>query len=248
MKACITSLVESKKSFLQRCIGSVSVSIMCCAMSGCATGAGGANGVVDAQDARGSGVETDQDLSTEPARISFDSSAYQDVFSASREILREFRFAINRVDAARGVITTHPKRTVGFVSFWDQEQSSVSQEFEDFANQQERSVRVRFRQAEDSDSSALTTQSELSVVVLLYRVHRPHWRVESETLRLSSHASSRDAQGRREAREFREPIGQDRALAERIAQRIAEQFSQDQSGESSDVEPVTQADSMFGSP
>jgi hypothetical protein len=133
---------------------------------------------------------------------------YPDLFNAAREVLAEYRFTIDRVDAARGVITTYPKRTAGLATPWDREQSSLPQEFEDLAHQQERTARVTF---EPPDAP-----TRVSVHIVLDRVHRPNWRVETDAIRQSTHA--RDPLGIRAGQppEFREPVAEDRALAERI--------------------------------
>jgi len=157
-------------------------------------------------------------LETVSGRVVVEGVSYEEVFIAARAVLAQYRFGINRVDAARGVITTHPKRTVGLGSIWDREQSTLGQEFEDFANQQERTIRVVFER--DGDDSSVVGVIE----VLVHRVHRPNWRVESESIRLSTHARSRDARGIVQPSEFREPMGHDLALAQRIAQEITRRF------------------------
>lgn len=142
------------------------------------------------------------------ADASFATESYPDLFNAAREVLAEYRFTIDRVDAARGVITTYPKRTAGLATPWDREQSSIAQEFEDLAHQQERTARVTF---EPPDAP-----TRVSVHIVLDRVHRPNWRVETDAIRQSTHA--RDPLGVRAGQppEFREPVAEDRALAERI--------------------------------
>ncbi len=133
---------------------------------------------------------------------------YPDLFNAARAVLADYRFTIDRVDAARGVITTHPKRTAGLATPWDREQSGIAQEFEDLAHQQERTARVTF---EPPDAP-----TRVWVEVVVGRVHRPHWRIETDAIRQSTHA--RDPLGVRSGQppEFREPVAEDRALARRI--------------------------------
>ena len=154
--------------------------------------------------------------------IEIDGASYEEVFAMAREVLSEYRFGINRVDASRGVITTHPKRTTGLASLWDQEQSSLGQEIEDLANQQERTIRVVFERAQDAVAHDPVVRARVEVMV--FRVHRPHWRVETESIRFSTHAQSRDVNGKIEAGEFREPIGQDIELARRVALEISQRF------------------------
>ncbi|CAN0590465.1 unnamed protein product [Laminaria digitata] len=143
---------------------------------------------------------------------------YSQAFDAARASLMSYRFAIDRVDAQRGVLTTHPKRTAGLLSPWDREQSSIGQEWEDLINEQQRVVRIEFDQDETGGASA-------RVWVELLRTHRPNWRVQSESVRLSTHARQRDAEGMLEPGSWSEVVGLDVALARRIADSIGQQLS-----------------------
>ena len=152
------------------------------------------------------------------ATVAIGGVEYQEAFNAARELLRENRFAIDRVDARRGVITTHPKRTAGFATIWDGEQSTVRQEWEDMFNEQQRVVRVQFDPQSTEGVQAL-------VSVELYRTHRPGWRVETESMRLSTHARFRDELGNLEPASFSEPIGLDELLAERLVAIFAQRLT-----------------------
>lgn len=167
----------------------------------------------------------DVDVAADAGAFVIEGASYADVFGAARDVLAVYRFGINRVDAARGVITTFPKRTAGLATLWDREQSSLGQELEDFANQQEREIRIVFDRADPADEG----DSEMSIVratvrVDVMRVHRPHRRVETESIRMSTYARSRDGMGRSGVAEYREAIGQDQALAQRIADEIQARF------------------------
>tara|TARA_R110000782_G_scaffold175732_1_gene266846 strand:+ start:13459 stop:14076 length:618 start_codon:yes stop_codon:yes gene_type:complete len=142
------------------------------------------------------------------------SGSYAGLFDATRRTLAEYRFTLDRVDAARGVITTAPKQTAGLATPWDREQSKPGQRVEDLIHQQERVVRVVFEPPEDP--------SRVSVEVVVQRVRRPNWRVESDAIRTSTHA--RDPMALRSGRgaEYREPVSEDRLLAARLLARIRE--------------------------
>ena len=152
--------------------------------------------------------------------VELEGVSYEDAFVAARAVLAEFRFGINRVDAARGVLTSYPKRSAGLASPWDGEQSSIGQEFEDLTNQQERTIHIEFERGEQGDADASAGGVVARVRVIVNRVHRPNWRVDTQSILLSTHARSRDAMGNLERSEFREPIGQDPALADRLARAI----------------------------
>jgi hypothetical protein len=69
---------------------------------------------------------------------------YAEAFQSAREVLRERRFVVDRVDARAGVITTRARTSAGLVTPWDGDQSTVEQEIDDAANWQLRRVRIEF--------------------------------------------------------------------------------------------------------
>jgi len=131
------------------------------------------------------------------------------VIEVVRDVLSDHRFVIDRVDGRRGIVTTAYKSTQGIASPWDAEQGSLKEEAADFVNQHERSVRVTI--AEDG---------EIVVSVLVQRVHRPVWRIETESISRSTHATVIDAEGRRQPAATVTPIGVDGQLARRIGEEI----------------------------
>lgn len=147
------------------------------------------------------------------ATVAFGGATYPAVFNAARDALTDLRFTPDRVDAARGVITTLPKRTAGLGSPWDQEQSSLGDEGRDLLHQHERVVTVLFEPEAAPES--------VSVEVTIYRVRRPNWRIEPDAIRRSSHAVNPIARRAGDEPEYREAISADPALAARIASDIA---------------------------
>lgn len=131
------------------------------------------------------------------------------VVQAVREVLTDYRFEIDRVDARRGVVTTAFKTTQGLASPWDGEQNSLYEESADLVNQHERGVRV-----------TLDDEGGFVVSVIVQRVHRPAWRVETESIAQSTHAVVIGADGRAVASLQSTPIGLDGGLAERLGQEI----------------------------
>lgn len=192
--------------------GMMCIGVALCSMLGCQTTTQRQSAGTDTL------VNSEQD-GTELGSFAVEGVSYVDVFEHAREVLASYRFGVNRVDGARGVLTTFPKRTVGIASPWDQEQVTIGQEWEDFANQQERVIRIEFDQGDTTDIDG-DGMVRGRVEVIVSRVHRPHWRIEAESVRLSTHARSRDELGRVEAGEFREVIGRDDAFARKIAQAI----------------------------
>jgi hypothetical protein len=135
------------------------------------------------------------------------------VIEVVREVLSNHRFVIDRVDGRRGIVTTAYKSTQGIASPWDAEQGSLKEESADFVNQHERSVRVTI--AEDG---------EIVVSVHVQRVHRPAWRIETESISRSTHATVIDEEGKREPSSMVTPIGVDGQLARRIGEEITQRL------------------------
>lgn len=145
--------------------------------------------------------------SSEPTEeLAVAATDYDAAFVAVREVLRDYRFDIDRVDARAGVISTTPKSTAGFATPWDGEQQTLGQEWEDLTNRQQRTVRVIFepgsarlgRETGPTPQSApgparadIRTLDEpigIRVEVIVDRINRPHFRGETENLRSSTYA------------------------------------------------------------
>ncbi|MDX2016640.1 MAG: hypothetical protein SFY95_03245 [Planctomycetota bacterium] len=172
--------------------------------------------------------------------------SYAQAFDATRDVLRSYRFTLERTDAQQGVITTAPKTTQGLASPWDAEQSSVGQEWEDFVNQQRRRVRVTFEPAVESagqpagdstanpqavNSGAVNSggESDLKplvgkVEVIVERVQRPGWRPATRSIRSSSFAYDEDFGTRGLWPTYTVVQSGDPDLADRLADRLAEQI------------------------
>ncbi|MCA9303150.1 MAG: hypothetical protein KC996_03410 [Phycisphaerales bacterium] len=139
---------------------------------------------------------------------------------AARAVLLDNRFTIDRVDARRGVLTTIPKQTAGLASPWDPEQSSLDQEIGDLVHHHERVVRVSFEQG--ASGGPILADVHASII----RVRRPGWRLETESVRKSTHTASISNNNTRMPPVLREPIGEDHALSARLAQEIRDRLAQ----------------------
>ncbi len=69
---------------------------------------------------------------------------YPRAFDAARETLLHAGFTLERVDAAEGLISTTPKGSAGLLTPWDTQQSSLTDELDDFINDQRRRVWIEF--------------------------------------------------------------------------------------------------------
>jgi len=106
---------------------------------------------------------------------------YDDAFVATRAVLRDSGFDIERVDARAGVITTLPKPSAGWATPWDTEQSSPAQETSDLFNRQRREVRVAF---EPSPAEGEPVCAKVTVTVS--RVQSPGVRPNPRSIQLTT--------------------------------------------------------------
>jgi len=135
------------------------------------------------------------------------------IVDAVRETLVDAGYRLDRVDAARGVVTTTFRDAIGSPTpvggaRW------ARRAIADTLNQHEHGVRVEI----DADNA-------VAVGVLVRRVGRPAWRVETESIALSSHARVLGPGGDSTPRTVRSFIGQDGELASWIGRRIERRLS-----------------------
>jgi hypothetical protein len=166
---------------------------------------------------------------------------YAQAFDAARDTLVGMRFELERVDAAAGVITTVPKPTAGLATPWDEEQSTLADEWEDLINDQQRRIRITFEPASDGTPPAVppgpgsaaappdlrTLSAPLvgHVQVTIDRVHRSGWRLETSSIRFSSQYEDPDLTARAMWPSYTVAISQDPPLAARLAERIQRSLS-----------------------
>ncbi len=174
-------------------------------------------------------------------------SEYPAAFDAARDVLRDMNFELQRLDARAGIITTDPKPTTGLITPWDRKQQTAAQEFEDALQHQQRIVRITFAPQSSQDSivnrasspaidsttsslGAPTTDiidlidfpadTALTVQVYIERIHRPHWRVDSTSIRTRTYAYDPELAQRGMQPQYEVAIAQDGALAARLASLI----------------------------
>jgi hypothetical protein len=148
-------------------------------------------------------------------------------FDLSRDVLRDEGFVLERVDAEAGVITTRPKSTAGLATPWYSDQSTAYQEIEDLGNRDQRTVRITFepRDAGTIDTSgpdlrAFDCGMTMTVRVIMERVNRPGWRVNTSSVRLSTYCVDTDLRDRGISYEYAVARQDDQALAARLADEI----------------------------
>jgi len=130
------------------------------------------------------------------------------VIEAARAELGERGYTIDRVDAARGVVTTRFRASFGSPTpiggaGW------ARRVVADTLNEHEHAVRVGLRD-----------DGVVDVVVLVRRVGRPGWRIETESVGLSSHARGMDRRGEAVPTTIETLVGRDGELARSIGEAI----------------------------
>ena len=174
---------------------------------------------------------------TGPTTFDVAPAEYNRAFSEAREVLRDYHFTVQRVDAASVVITTQPKLTAGLGTPWDDEQSSLRDEWEDFTNSQRRRVRITFEPKAASAAADSTTTENLAgspfidlmhvnepiiarVEVTVDRVERPGWRPATKSVRLSNRTRDPELEDRAMYPDYSVPERRDDALGARIVREI----------------------------
>ena len=128
---------------------------------------------------------------------------YDQTFQAARETLRDYRFALDRVDAPQGVLTTAQRSEPGAMKPWDAN-SGPAAATNDLIGFQQRTVHVAFVAGQvpthkpgdpvipktdpDRDLVAQPTETMLLVRVAVHRVQRPDRRVSMDSVRVERQA------------------------------------------------------------
>lgn len=149
---------------------------------------------------------------------------YATAFDAAREVLRDYRFELDRVDARAGVITTLSKESAGLATPWDAEQSSVQQEVEDLLAEQRRRVRVTFEPMEAGASGDLLDGSarvlDARVEVFVERVYARGMQPSPRAILLSGQWYDPASLARGQSPRYEVPLTRDEALARRMSAEI----------------------------
>jgi hypothetical protein len=162
---------------------------------------------------------------------------YARAFDASVETLREYRFKVDRVDAAAGVVTTFPKSSSGLATPWDVEQSTPTQEVEDLVAFNSRQVRITFEPRALAGRVAppreATTTFEAGPMVgrveaVILRRYVRGWRVSPAAILQSDFTFDTQAAAKGQPQQFDAPLTRDERLAARLASRIRARLRPDE--------------------
>jgi hypothetical protein len=155
---------------------------------------------------------------------------YARAFDEARDVLASYRFELERVDAADGVIATVPKTTAGLATPWDQEQTTFEQGLGDLVNRQQRTARITF-ETQGADPRAATGPVHGRVEVVIERTRRPGWRLDTTSLRYGSFTRDPALEERGMWPKFTVAVAQDPLLAGRLAADIRKRLGLAEPGE-----------------
>lgn len=166
---------------------------------------------------------------------------FSDAFQAAKETLRDYRFELDRVDAAGGVLTTQATGSSGFATPWIPHTSTADDTIRGFIERERRWARVIFAapgtDPESGKVEAITArggtdflpaapinkEGELTArfEVRVERVYRPGRRVDSTGVRLVSFTSDPELEEQGLEPAFAVDTRADERLAARMAADLA---------------------------
>lgn len=152
---------------------------------------------------------------------------YAATFDAARDVLRERRFDLARVDSTAGVLTTQPSVSAGLFTPWSRDQQTFDDELDDTLNRQQRTVRVAFEPVEAQgpesvrDMVASPTPTRLEVRVTVERQHRAGQQPQPASTTMSSRWID-PAMERRGLNDYAVTMRRDEALERALTAEILE--------------------------
>jgi len=157
---------------------------------------------------------------------------YGAAFEATKDELRRLGFALDRIDARAGVITTQPKTSAGWATPWERVESTARQETDDLVHRQRRIVTVSFSPVAEAgalppkDLREWTGPFQVDVRVAIERVYRFGMQLQPVSIRLSSVATDPDLRRRGLQPGLAVVNDDDEWLAGRIASRIQKELGE----------------------
>ena len=136
---------------------------------------------------------------------------YQTAFAAARDVLRDNRFSLERVDAGAGVITT--------------QRSTTMREAVDVIQRRARFVVVSFAPAAGGSEPAGDVRDAnlplaMTVKVVIERIEVPGWQIPPSSVRLASRTSDPEKAAAELEPLYTVAVGEDRELADAMAEQI----------------------------
>ena len=141
---------------------------------------------------------------------------YQAAFAAARDVLRDNRFSLERVDAGAGVITT--------------QRSTTMREAVDVIQRRARFVVVSFASAAGAEPAGDVRDASLplamTVKVVIERIEVPGWQIPPSSVRLASRTSDPEKAAAELEPLYTVAVGEDKELAAALAGQIRRKLGQ----------------------
>ncbi|MFA6044670.1 MAG: hypothetical protein WC718_06770 [Phycisphaerales bacterium] len=177
-----------------------------------------------------------------PPTFQVQAGDYQAAFNISREVLRDYQFDLERVDAAEGVITTADKSSAGLATPWDGVQTTAYQQLSDLGNDQARRVRITFLPVDGADAS-FAPSADVPCVgdvhVVIRRVQSALVRPSSRSIQLTTTATDPALAARGIYSRYDVPVERDEELENRIARRIEARLAEATKPKAASASPRT---------
>ncbi len=185
--------------------------------------------------------------SPQPSEFTIGPGAYPEAFEVARDELRRAGFEVERVDARSGVITTRSKGSSGIATPWNQDESSLGQEFTALAHHRRRKVIVRFEPLQqeavettatgqspvgsgEQDLRLLGGDLRVSVVVLVEEYRRLGKQVDPVSIRLTSVSRDVSDPDQPMPKRYVFAVDPDEHLSGRLAQAMSARVGSAESG------------------
>ncbi|MBL0927222.1 MAG: hypothetical protein IBJ11_06155 [Phycisphaerales bacterium] len=168
--------------------------------------------------------------SGEGPALSFPAGEYPVYFQAAKDVLRDARFDLARIDAQSGIVQTDPRASSGFATPWIPHSATFADSVEGVAQRQRRIATIAFSPPTSPPTAGQApsapgptdpnTPMTLSVSVMIQRTYRPGRRVDPTSIRLSSFTVDTLSEQAGEPRQFSSDLRPDPALAASLAAKI----------------------------
>jgi hypothetical protein len=153
---------------------------------------------------------------------------FAQAFEAAKDALRENHFDLARVDAARGIIETHPRSSAGLATPWIDHADSFAEAVEGAIHRDRRRASVRFvreqavppDEGDPSDPGESPQPFTIEVRVEVQRAYVPGRRAEATSIRMTSRSIDPALANEGLYPVARSPVREDEDLAARIVAAI----------------------------
>lgn len=127
----------------------------------------------------------------EPTGFTIGAGRYDEAFNAAKDVLREFEFELERVDARSGIISTAPRASSGAATPWIPHAASARDALEGLLQFEQRVARIQFTHEGPhpvlgDDIRVVQSPVRAEVIVQVERFHRPGRRFDPSGIRLQS--------------------------------------------------------------